>query len=135
MVANKTWTIKRPTKTDLIELFVSKSYFHSHYRRYFSKVAGYPEMVEWLEGKPDCSSDVDVWGAAKANYTFMDLSVWLANGGMLEIDDDHVEMDKSSKGRRKGKDKESGREREREKRQGKEKKKDHKKKKSSKQAK
>ena len=31
MVANDTWTIKRPTKSDLIELFVSKSFFHSHY--------------------------------------------------------------------------------------------------------
>ena len=32
MVANGTWEIKRPTKTDLIEIFVSKLFFHSHYQ-------------------------------------------------------------------------------------------------------
>ena len=60
MVSNNTWMIKWPTKSDLIELFVSKSFFHSHYQHYFPKVAGYPEMVAWLEQQPDCSSNADV---------------------------------------------------------------------------
>jgi hypothetical protein len=139
MVANKTWAIKRPTKSDLIELFVSKSFFHSHYRRNFPKVAGYPEMVAWLEEKPDCLSNIDVWGIHKRVYTFGDLSLWLDNGGTLAVDDDYVEMEMSSKGRKKGKDKEKGSEKGKEKKMEKEKdkerKKNHKKKESSKQAK
>ena len=31
MVANGLWTIRHLTQTDLIEVFVSKSFFHSHY--------------------------------------------------------------------------------------------------------
>ncbi|KAF8235899.1 hypothetical protein L208DRAFT_1534882, partial [Tricholoma matsutake] len=37
-----------PTKTNIIELFVSKSFFHSHYKCYFPKVAEHDEMVSWL---------------------------------------------------------------------------------------
>lgn len=145
MVANNTWVIKRPAKSDLIELFVSKSFFHSHYQRYFPKAAGYPEMVAWLEQKPDCSSNVDVWGIHKESYTFVDLKQWLENGGTLDIDDNYVEMETSSKGNKKGKDKERGSEKGKEKKiekkqekkveKEKEKKKDHKKKGSSKRAK
>jgi len=132
MVANGTWTIGRPTRTDLIELFVSKSYFHSHYRRYFSKVAGYSEMVAWLEGQPG-SVDVDVWGVKKVNYTFVDLKTWLENGGVLELEDEELEKHevlKKGKGKgkalekRKGKEKdlEKKKEKEKEKEKGKEKK-------------
>ena len=32
MVANGLWTIRCPTRIDLTEVFVSKSFFHSHYR-------------------------------------------------------------------------------------------------------
>jgi hypothetical protein len=45
MTTAGTWTVKRPTRTDIIALFVSKSFFHSHYKRYFPKVAEYKEMV------------------------------------------------------------------------------------------
>ena len=73
MLANNSWMIKRPTQTDLIELFVSKSFYHSHYKRFFSQVAQYSDMVAWLESQPDRMSDVDIWGILKANYTFTDL--------------------------------------------------------------
>ena len=94
MMANNAWMIKRPTQTDLIELFVSKSYYHSHYKRFFSQVAQYLDMVAWLENQPDQMSDIDVWGIWRTNYTFMDLKVWLKNGGMLESEDEYGEMGK-----------------------------------------
>jgi hypothetical protein len=43
------WLIKHSTQTDLIEVFVSKSFYHSHYHPLFSKLADYPQMVAWLE--------------------------------------------------------------------------------------
>jgi hypothetical protein len=133
MVAKGLWTIKRPTRTDLIEVFVSKSFFHSHYRKHFSKVADYPEMKAWLEGDPG-SVDVDVWGVKKTNYSFLDLKEWLANGGKLELDDEEFEklkVLKRGKEKRKEKDLEKGKGKEKEK----EKKREHKKKDSSKRAK
>jgi hypothetical protein len=54
MVRSKTWTAAlQPTKTNIIELFVSKSYFHSHYKRYFPRVAEYVDMVAWLNEDDD----------------------------------------------------------------------------------
>ena len=118
MIKNWTWPIKRPTRTELIELFVSKSFFHSHYQRYFSKVADYPNMIAWLEEEPD-SVDIDVWGVQKDNYSFTELRVWLQNGGTLELDEEDEEFEeykvvKKGKGKvekKKGKKKkEKGRE-------------------------
>ena len=117
MVARRTWTFKRPSRTDLIELFVSKSFYHSHYRPLFSKVANHPEMVAWLEGQPD-SVDVDVWGVKKLSYTFSHLRVWLDNGGAWgsDIEDEEHKVKKSKgKGKKKdlGKEKGKGKERKR----------------------
>jgi hypothetical protein len=110
MVREKTWTIKKPTKVDLIELFVSKSFFHSHYKTYFSKVAGYADMTAWLEENEDGPSDVDVWGIKRENYTFSDLMAWLENGGTLEVDEDEDYKYKEKKKGRKGKEKEKEKE-------------------------
>jgi hypothetical protein len=102
MIADKTWLVKKPTKTDLIELFVSKSFFHSHYRRFFSKVAEYPEMVAWLENSEDQLDDVDLWGLEKTLYVFKDLDVWLQNGGSLEKEEKEEEKKKKKKKEEKG---------------------------------
>jgi len=138
MVANGTWPIKRPTRSDLIELFVSKSFYHSHYRRYFTKVADYSEMLAWLEGEPE-SVDVDVWGVQKVNYSFTDLRAWLENGGMLELEDEDEVLEKKvvkrGKGKGKGKDLEKRQGKGKGKEKEKEKDKGHKKKESSKRAK
>src|SRR6266511_389819 len=86
MIKTNTWTIAQPTKTNIIELFVSKSFFHSHYKRYFPKVAKHEDMVAWLNGDEDRMCDVDVWGVKKNVYTFTDLTLWLENGGTLEVE-------------------------------------------------
>jgi hypothetical protein len=78
MVADGTWDGKKLTAVDLIELFVSKSYFHSHYRKHFSKVSNYPLMLEWLENGPDDRpADKSVWGMEKSIYNFKDLEQFL----------------------------------------------------------
>jgi len=110
MVNNNTWTIQKLIKVDLIELFVSKSYYHSHYKIYFSKVASYPDMKGWLEGIEGCSSDVDVWGIQKDSYNFTDLIAWLANGGTLQVEEDEDYEYKEKKKRSKGKEKEKEKE-------------------------
>lgn len=73
MTADKSWVGDRLTGADIIQLFVSKSFFHSHYKRFFSKVSNYPDMVEWLENSPDAPFDGDLWGEEKGSYNFKDL--------------------------------------------------------------
>ena len=118
LAAKSGWLIRRPTQTELIEVFVSKSFYHSHYRPLFSQLADYPQMVAWLD-KPSDFVDVDVWGVKKASYSFTDLKAWLDNGGKLELnsEDEFEEYKVLKRGKGKGK----GRERGLEKRKGKEK--------------
>jgi len=60
-MANKSWVGDRLTGVDIIQLFVSKSFFYSHYKKFFSKVPNHPDIVEWLENSPDAPSDGDLW--------------------------------------------------------------------------
>lgn len=91
-VADGVWTGRKLTGTDLIQLFVSKSFFHSHYKPLFSKVSNYPDMVKWLEGHKDKPSDEVLWGHKRGTYQFKDLK------GYLE------ENEKRKKGKGKAKD-------------------------------
>ena len=44
MVADGSWTGNKLHAVDFIELFVSKSFWHSHIKKYFSKVSDHPLM-------------------------------------------------------------------------------------------
>jgi hypothetical protein len=101
-VADKSWIGKKPSKTDIVEMVVSKSFFHSHYKPLFSKVSKYPEMLAWLEGKGDKLSDIEVWGVKKSLYTFKDLQLWMEHG-TLKAEMDVEEMDQGKKQGKKGK--------------------------------
>ncbi|KAF8218414.1 hypothetical protein L208DRAFT_1351677 [Tricholoma matsutake] len=76
-MSNKFWVGDKLTGADIIQLFVLKSFFHSHYKKSFSKVLNYPDLVDWLEGNPGAPSDEDLWGEKKASYTFKDLETFL----------------------------------------------------------
>ena len=121
MHADKSWRGKKPSKTELVEIFVSKSFFHSHYKRLFSKVAEYPDMVEWLECKGEQGSDVEVWGVEKAIYNYRDLEIWLDNGGTLVIEEKELKKEVKRGKRGDKKDKESKKDKKKEKREEKEK--------------
>jgi hypothetical protein len=81
---------RKPGHTELVEIFMSKSYWHSHVVKPFSIIARYPLMVAWLEDEEDCPSDFDVWHLQKSEYGFKELKEWLKNDGTL---------DKAAKGR------------------------------------
>jgi hypothetical protein len=71
------WAGKKPSVTDLIEIFQSKSMWHSHHSKAFSRVSDYSEMVSWLEKKKDVASNIEVWGYEKVLYNFKDLFAYL----------------------------------------------------------
>ena len=82
---------KKPSHTELVEIFLSKSFWHSHVVKPFAIVARYPQMVAWLEREDgDDPSDFEVWHLQKSEYGFKELKQWLGNDGTL---------DKAAKGR------------------------------------
>jgi hypothetical protein len=81
MISNKSWVGDTLNGADLIQLFVSKSFFHSHYKKNFSKVSNHPDLVDWLEGNPGAPSDKDLWDVEKSSYTFKDLEAFLEEHG------------------------------------------------------
>jgi hypothetical protein len=97
MVADGSWTGNKISAVDFIELFVSKSFWHSHVKKYFSKVSDHPLMVEWLENGEHRPSDHDVWGLEKSSYTFKDLDAYLqqaAKKGKKKVKGDKEKGDK-----------------------------------------
>jgi hypothetical protein len=100
MRTDGTWTGPPLTGKDIIEIFVSKSHFHSHFKKSFPKVSDHPDMVEWLNNEGDTTNpnyNRLVWGFDKATYTFIDLFKWLDDAGENNR--------KKGKGKGKGKDK------------------------------
>jgi hypothetical protein len=75
------WEGRKPPQVELIQLFASKSYFFSHHKKFFPKVASYPQLDAWLREKEDRLSNLEVWGIEKKVYSFEDLETFLANGG------------------------------------------------------
>ena len=109
---------KKPSHTELVEIFLSKSYWHLHVVKLFVIVVRYPQMVVWLEcedgGDP---SDFEVWHLQKSEYGFKELKEWLANDGTLDKAakrklDQAKEKTKGKGKEKKGKEKEKGKGRE-----------------------
>ena len=98
---------KKPNHTELVEVFMSKSFWHS-YVKLFANVAPYPQMVAWLED--DGLSDFEVWHLQKSEYGFKELKQWLKNEGTLDklakgrLDKSEREKRKKGKGKGKGKE-------------------------------
>ena len=80
------WSLGRKANhTELVEIFISKSYWHSHVVKPFGVIACYPQMVACLEhGDSDDPSDFEVWHQRKAEYGFKELKEWLNNKGTLD---------------------------------------------------
>ena len=65
------WNGNRPTFGQIIDLFMSRSMFYSHFR-FFDQAVNHPEMLEWLEETGACS-DLDIWGKEKTFYNLKEL--------------------------------------------------------------
>ena len=72
---------RKPTNEQVIETMQSKTFWYDYIRKYFPRVSAYSEMVAWLENAEDAPSDLEIWGVEKAQYGFVDLDIWLRNGG------------------------------------------------------
>lgn len=86
------WVIRRPSDTEIVELFIGKTMWHSHLKRIFPRVPKYPEMQKWLNEEEDALSIIDLWGEEKNSFSFKDLVAWME--------------EKDNKAKKKGKGKE-----------------------------
>ena len=64
---------KKPTMTQIIELFVSKTYWHKYMNPGFNDIAHYPIVKEWLEDMEGGPDESEVWGTVQTSYSFADL--------------------------------------------------------------
>ncbi|KAK2459267.1 hypothetical protein APHAL10511_008716 [Amanita phalloides] len=71
------WAIRRPSDTEIVELFIGKTMWHSHLKKIFPKVPKYPEMQKWLNEEEDALPTIDIWGEEKNSFSFKDLVVWM----------------------------------------------------------
>jgi hypothetical protein len=100
--------VKKPNHTELVEIFMSKSYWHSYVVKPFAIIARYPQMVDWLEDNG--LSDFEVWHLQKSDYGFKELKEWLRNDGTLDrVAKEKMERSEKGKGK-KGKGKGKGKE-------------------------
>jgi hypothetical protein len=88
MVLAKTWPGKKPSITDIIECFISKTFWHDYYKPSFTKLSSFPVMVKWLEGGDDGPTALVAWGTEKPVYVFRDLIEFVGNGGQLKGDNE-----------------------------------------------
>jgi hypothetical protein len=100
------WTLQDIGRTELINLFAGRSYWHSHVKKAFKDIHNYKPMVEWLERSDDDAepSDLHIWHSEKI-YTFKDLGLWKKDG---TLDKDYQRRQKE-KGKAKAKAKTSQR--------------------------
>ena len=70
-----TWPdgVKKPTSTNIIELFVSRSYWHHYMTQAFHDISHYPILKDWVEDIEGGPIDDEVWGTVQTSYGFGDL--------------------------------------------------------------
>ncbi len=68
----KSCGLKKPSPTELINIFTSTTNYHEYYKKKFSKVVDgqYLDMIDWLSDKDDALSDQEVWSFSAASYSF-----------------------------------------------------------------
>jgi hypothetical protein len=80
VVAEGRWPkqYQRVTVTEIRQLFISKTVWHSLYVPCFQDITKYDDMVAWLEGTgDDVPADKTLWGFEKSTYICSDLKAWL----------------------------------------------------------
>ena len=82
MEAAGTLPCKKPSKSEMVEIFVSKSKWFSDYAKTFPHFKKkFPTMKLWLESGPDAPTDLEAWGVVQDEYVFSDLLAYIERGG------------------------------------------------------
>ena len=93
MTSEGTWSLRKPKAEELVEIFMSKSVWHSSYQKFFPMAKDYPLLLSWLDNAEDAPSNIDVFGEEKNPYTFKDFQAFI----------NRAEVMRKGKGKRKAK--------------------------------
>ena len=63
-----TWTQKKPTIQDIVEVYMSRSGYFNRSRKFFPRVNLIPGMQEWLKNEDDAPAEAEVWGDKKPSF-------------------------------------------------------------------
>jgi hypothetical protein len=109
-IGDGTWpqNSRRPTFSMIVELFVSKTYWHTYMVPAFGDIDQYPLLQDWLEDKTDGPPESKIWSTVKTTYNFADLMKEKGRGKRKEgtgrekyKDNDKEEAGKSKKSKKK----------------------------------
>ena len=64
----KTWTWKKPTVQDIVEIYMSRSGYFNRPHKFFPRVNLIPGMQEWLENEDGAPEKAEVWGDKKPSF-------------------------------------------------------------------
>jgi len=103
MKAANTWTLANVGRTELINLFSGRSFWHSHVSGAFGDIQNHKAMVQWLEWVEDDEgpSDLEVWHLQKPHYTFKDLGIWKKEGTLNKDYKKKLQQKEKAKARQK----------------------------------
>ncbi|KAM6490830.1 hypothetical protein JOM56_013699 [Amanita muscaria] len=95
-IKDGTWpsSVKKPTITQIIEIFVSKTSWHKYMTKAFHDISHHAGLKAWLEDEAGGPTDIVVWGKNQATYTISDL---------MKEKERLLECQQPSKGKGKGK--------------------------------
>jgi hypothetical protein len=68
MEVARTWTHKKPTLEDIVEVFMSRSGYFNRPHKLFPKLHVILDMKKWLENGDDAPADVEVWGERRPSF-------------------------------------------------------------------
>jgi len=77
MERSATWTHKKPTVQEIVEIYMSRSGYFNRSHKFFPRVSVtpgvsvIPGMLEWLEGKDGAPTQEAVWGDKKPSFVLL----------------------------------------------------------------
>lgn len=79
MVNAKTWSGPKLSQNGIVDLFISKTHYYSHWRIKFLQARDYPELLKWLEktGPEGSPTNEDIWGEKKPPWSFVDMENYM----------------------------------------------------------
>lgn len=99
----------QPTLMDFIHIFVAKSQFYDNWKPAFREAKQFPILIDWLDKKPGCLMNKEMWGDDKDTYSLSDMNKWMARGGppngrMVDVKEKRQEKSADKKSKKKKKE-------------------------------
>jgi len=83
MEVARTWTHKKPTLEDIVEVFMSRSGYFNRPHKLFPKLHVIPDMKKWLENGDDAPADAG-FGVNEGHHSRVSRRFWQLMKHLIE---------------------------------------------------